>query len=202
MRPHKFMKNVLIFCAPACFLMSCSTVRSDTAFAPQLDPAYSVNAELEYGSGQSAALTLTRNSAENWEAEFSAPPALAGVLLRFDGNSVSASYKGLAFSVPKTALPAKNMLVLVTGILDKTAALDTIPCTEQSDGTWDAAGESEAGSYTLRFTADGVLHEFSVPSQPLTIRFSGYAAATAETTTAPPVTNLTTAETTNGDTSQ
>ena len=203
MRPIKFMKNVLVFCASACVLTSCAPSGESTAFRPQLDPAFSVEAQLEYGSGQSAALTLTRNGEGVWDAAFSDPPALAGVLLSFDGNAVSASYKGLAFSVPKTALPAKNMLVLTTDILDKTAALESVPCKEQPDGTWAADGETESGSYTISFTADGILSGFSVPSQPLTIRFTGYSASpAAETTTAPPVTTLTTAETTNGDTSQ
>lgn len=192
MKPLYFLRNALIFCAPACFLLSgCAAGNQAAPFTPKLDIAYSAEAELEYGTGQTASLTVTRYDKAQWEAAFSAPPALEGVMLQFDGDAVKASYKGLEFSVPRSALPAKNVLVLATEALDLTAETAPLPCTEQSDGTWSYAGETEAGSFTVTFAADGTPAVLDMPAQPFTIRFSGYTAVTpqsaaaSETTAAP-----------------
>lgn len=197
MKPNALMKNALVFCVSACILSGCAMNAQETAFAPQLSAAYAVDAEMEYAGGEHAVLTLTRYGAGEWDAAFSEPQTLAGVVLSFDGNAVSASYKGLAFTVPKSAMPAKTVLSAATDVLDSLDGLDQIPCTQAEDGTWSSTGESEAGSYTLTFAADGSLSGFSVPSQPLTITFTGYRVyETAETTapavseTAPPETEL------------
>ena len=183
MKPLYFLRNALIFCVPACFLLNgCAAGNQAAPFTPKLNGAYSAEAELEYGAGQTALLTVTRYDKAQWEAAFSAPAALEGVVLQFDGDAVRASYKGLEFSVPRSALPAKNMLVLATEALDLAAEAAPLPCTEQSDGTWSYSGESEAGSYTVTFTADGTPAALDMPAQPFTIRFSGYTAAAAETT--------------------
>ncbi|MBQ8920758.1 MAG: hypothetical protein IJ060_01175 [Oscillospiraceae bacterium] len=208
MRPNGILRNALaVFASAGLLLTGCTASKQETAFAPQLSAAYTVQAEMTFGDSGSAALTLTRSAAEQWEAEFSDPPALAGVVLTFDGNAVSASYKGLAFTVPKSALPAKNMLSLTTEILDAIGALDEIPCAEQDDGTWVGTGESSGGSYTVTFAGSGEPVSLEIPSQPLQIQFSGYALCAADGTTAAG-TDLTTteattsAETTNEGTSQ
>ena len=185
MKPLYFLRNALLFCIPACCLMSGCTGGTQTPFTPKQDNAFTAEAELEYGSGQTASLTVTRYDKAQWEAAFTAPPSLEGVVLEFDGNAVSASYKGLAFSVPRSALPAKNMLVLAADALDRAAETAPLTCTEQSDGTWSYAGESDAGSYTLTFSADGTPAVLEMTAQPFTIRFSGYsplASAPAQTT--------------------
>ena len=201
MKPLYFLRSALIFCAPAYFLLSgCAAGHPAAPFTPKLDGAYTAEAELEYGSGQTAALTLTRYDKAQWEAAFSAPPALEGVVLQFDGNAVKASYKGLEFSVPRSALPAKNVLVLATDVLDLADETAPLPCNEQSDGTWSYAGETEAGSYTVTFAADGTPAAIDMPAQPFTIRFSGFAATAPDPgsaeTTAPAETAPASAETT------
>ena len=204
MKPNALMKNALIFCASAMILSGCTAVSQESACTPRLDPAYSIDAEMDYADGEHAAVTLTRYAAGTWDAAFSEPPTLAGVVLSFDGNAVSASYKGLAFTVPKSAMPAKSVLTAATDVLDSLDGLSQIPCTQAEDGTWSSTGESEAGSYTITFGADGTLTGFAVPSQPLTMTFSGYrcndpsAAVQTETTapaetTLPPETGLTAA---------
>ena len=117
-------------------------------------------------------MNVTRYGKAQWEAAFTAPASLEGVVLQFDGNAVTASYKGLQFSVPKSALPAKNMLVLATDALDLAAETVPLPCTEQSDGTWRYSGESEAGTCTVTFSADGEPRSVEMPAQPFTLRFS------------------------------
>ena len=202
MKPFVFLRRALIFSASSCILLTGCTGKpaGGSDFAPRLDPAYSVSASLQYGDQQSAELTLTRYGTGSWDAAFSEPDSLAGVLLTFDGNVVTASYKGLAFTVPKSAMAAKMMLSMTTEVLDSLEVPERIECKQQSDGTWESTGDSENGSYTVTFTDAGVLSEFSMPGQPLTITFSDYkpisAASPAAETTSPETTNLPPSETT------
>ncbi|MBR6107046.1 MAG: hypothetical protein IKQ39_03470 [Oscillospiraceae bacterium] len=182
MRPISFLKNALFACLPAGLLLTgCAGAKQEERFSPAVDAAYSVQAEMSYGDGEQAVLVLTRSGAEQWEAAFSDPPTLAGVVLSFDGNAVAASYKGLSFTVPKSALPAKNMLVLVTEVLDSLDGEDGLPCVQQEDGTWLNEGDCGGGQYSLYFTEGGTPAGFDVPSQPLHITFSEYTACLSET---------------------
>ena len=197
MRPMYVLRNALIFSVPACFLLCGCTAGQKTAdFEPKQDSAYTADAELEYGDGQTASLSVTRYGKGQWEAAFTAPASLEGVVLAFEGNAVTASYKGLQFSVPKSALPAKNMLVLAADALDQAAETVPLPCTMQSDGTWCYAGESEAGSCTVTFSANGEPLAVEIPAQPFTLRFNSYTVIAPEVTgTAAAAVTTTAAET-------
>ena len=175
MKPLVLMKNALVFFAPACILLTgCTAPKTEAEFAPHFDDSYTADAVLTYNDGQTAQVTLTRYTDGLWETAFAEPQTLAGVVLTFDGNACSASYKGLAFTVPKAALPAKNMLTALTETLDAAAAAESLPCTRQEDGTWCTTGECAAGSYTLTFSETGAPAVFEIPSQPLTVTLSGY----------------------------
>ena len=198
MKPFVFLRRTLIFCASACILLSGCTAGSSTdgTAAPQLDPAYTVETTLTYGDGQTAALMLTRLGSGSWEAEFSEPAALSGVCLRLDGNAVSASYKGLAFTVPKSALPAKAMLCMMTDVLDGLDAPEQLSCTLQPDGSRTVQGDSESGAYSLSFSPDGQLLAFEMPAQPLKAEFSGYTPVTPKQSETVQSSQTTAAETT------
>lgn len=194
MKPIAILKNALFACLPAGLLLTgCAGAKEETAFSPVADEAYSVQAEMTYGDGDQAVLLLTRSGAEQWEAAFSDPPTLAGVTLSFDGNAVAASYKGLAFTVPKSALPAKNMLVLTTEVLDSLEGTSELPCTAKEDGTWITEGNCGGGEYSLIFTENGTPAELDIPSQPLHIVFTDYTACSAENREAASETTETTA---------
>lgn len=179
-----WLRNALIFCVPACLLLtSCTPAPSGGDFSPKLDESYSVHAEMDYADGLSAQLSLTRYGDQLWEAAFTEPASLAGVVLTFDSGAVSASYKGLEFTVPKSALAAKNMLLYVTDALNAAAAADQLPCTPQDDGSWVCTGDSDGGAYTLAFSADGLPLGFELPAQPLKLSFSAYTALNAPAVT-------------------
>lgn len=189
-------RNALIFFVPACILLTgCAGAEQSGDFTPKLDSSYTAQAEMEYGDGQTASLALTRCTDSLWEAAFSEPASLAGVVLTFDGDAVSASYKGLSFTVPKSALGAKNMLLYVTETLDSTAAADRLACAQQEDGSWRSSGECAGGAYTLTFADTGEPLIFDLPSQPLRLTFTSYTvnaeSATDVTTTAAAVTGTT-----------
>lgn len=176
MKPCAFLRNILIFCMPSVLLCTaCNAQQSKEPFSSSLAPAYSIQADMTYGERDSHALCkLSRQNSGIWEAEFTEPSSLSGVILTFEENAVSANYKGLAFTVPKSALPAKSMLMLMTDVFDALGEMESLPCKEADNNQWKLEGESEGGSYTVMFDENGVPMQFSVPSQPLSITFSEY----------------------------
>lgn len=183
--PFSLARNVLFSVLPVCLLWGCTGGTAEADFQPVLDPSFTVQAQMEYADGQQATLALTRLGDGQWDMTFSEPSALSGVTLSFDGEAVSASYKGLQFTVPKSALGAKTMLLYVTDVLDSVSADPATAYLAQDDGTWSTTGDCDGGSYTLVFTSEGELASFSLPNQPLTLTFSDYVCSSvpAETTT-------------------
>lgn len=181
MKPFVLMKNVLFCALPLSVLMLCGCDNSGTEapFTPKLDAAFSVRAEMTYQDDKNAELLLTRYGEEHWDAAFEQPESLAGVILTIEDEAVSASYKGLSFTVPKSALPAKAMLLLVTDVLEDLSDEETLPAVANEDNTWTVSGETDAGSYTVTFLADGTIAAFSMPSQPLEVTFTDYRASGA-----------------------
>lgn len=180
MKPFVCMRNALLCCAVpiGLLLCSCDGGGSSTAeFSPKLDASFSVRAEMNYGEDNSAELLLTRYEEDHWDAAFETPSSLAGVVLTIEDEAVGANYKGLSFTVPKSALPAKAMLLLITDVLEELIDEETLPATANEDNTWTVSGETEAGSYTVTFLADGTLAGFSMPNQPLEVVFSDYKAS-------------------------
>ena len=54
-----------------------------------------------------------------WSVEFSSPNTLSGIKLEFADDKVNASYKGLDFSVPQSALPVKAMMLNLIQAVDE-----------------------------------------------------------------------------------
>ncbi len=185
MKPFVCMRNVLFCALPLCMLMCSCNGNSGTTgeLTPKLDESFSVRAEMTYGDENTAELLLTRYEEDHWDAAFESPASLAGVVLTIEDEAVGANYKGLAFTVPKSALPAKAMLLLITDVMEELIDEDTLPAATNEDNTWTVSGETEAGSYTVTFLADGTLAGFSMPNQPLEVIFSDYKASTTQGST-------------------
>lgn len=142
--------------------------------------------------------TIKRNSDSNWEAEFESPNTLSGVKLCFEDNTVNASYKGLNFSVPKSALPVKAMLTNLISAVDTAAREEQLHGTE-SEGLLNINGNLESGDYTLSIDDKGLIHSFEMPNNLLKIVFTEV--TVSETPQFPQASELTTlsaaSETTN-----
>lgn len=181
MRPLVLMKNALFCALPvgALLLSACDKGGTQAAFTPKLDDAFSVMAEMDYGEDSNAKLLLTRYGEEHWDAAFEEPASLAGVVLTIEDEAVSANYKGLSFTVPKSALPAKAMLLLLTDVLEDLSDEESLPAVANEDNTWTVSGDTDAGSYTVTFLSDGTIAAFSMPNQPLEVTFSDYKASGA-----------------------
>lgn len=117
--------------------------------------------------------TLTRFGTDAWRVEFSDPPALSGVQLDFIDNEVTATYKGLEFSVPQSAQAVRTEL---SGLM---TAVDSMAQTTEltgnaADGCIDCEGELDVGSYTLTVTTEGIPVRFSLPAYGLLITFDTF----------------------------
>ena len=106
-----------------------------------------------------------------WEIEFSQPNTLSGVKLEFSEVNVLASYKGLSFSVPQSAVPVKAMMLNLIKAVEDNAKLAELSG-EESNGMLKISGSLDGGDYTLTVDKDGLLSGFEMPNNKLTMKFS------------------------------
>lgn len=134
------------------------------------------------GSAFSAAVSITIDRLEAqgeikrygegvWEIEFSEPNTLSGVKLEFSEGNVLASYKGLSFSVPQSAVPVKAMMLNLIKAVDDNAKLDELSG-EESDGMLKISGSLDGGDYILSVDGNGLLSGFEMPNNKLSMKFS------------------------------
>ena len=132
-----------------------------------------------------AAGTLSRLGDGAWSVSFAEPATLAGVVLDFSGGEVTASYKGLGFSVPQSAMPAKSVLSQMIQVVDELAQQEEITGKEK-DGCVSVEGDLEGNPYTLTLTENGDLSGFTMENFDTTLTFTQFqsgAAVATETTT-------------------
>ncbi|MBO4878344.1 MAG: hypothetical protein J5501_10090 [Ruminococcus sp.] len=117
--------------------------------------------------------TVKRTSLGDWEAVFETPNSLSGVTLSFSrtDGTVTASYKGLTFSVPKSAYPVKAMLLCLINAVEENAAPEKLSGAE-NEGMLTVNGSLDSGDYTLTVDAEGLLSRFEMPGSKLDIRFT------------------------------
>lgn len=120
--------------------------------------------------------TIIRHGSGDWKVSFDSPNTLSGVELAFCGGNVDASYKGLKFSVPQTALPVKAMLLNLIAAVDDLAANEHLTGTEE-DGLLKISGTLDGGDYTLSVDKDGKLAAFEMPNNKLSMTFTGVSPA-------------------------
>ena len=153
-------------------MCACSSGGKNVKFSPTLNEPFVVTAKIQYGDQESDA-SFRKYSKANWDIEFSSPNTLSGVILSYRDDKVDASYKGLSFSVPKTALPIKSIISTFIDVADSTADLPEIEATEK-EGLMIIEGETQQGKYTLKLDNSGGLSEFSMPNLELKIVFTDF----------------------------
>lgn len=153
-------------------LCACSSGEKSVKFTPRLNEPFVVTAKIQYGDQESEAVFRKYGTA-NWDIEFSSPNTLAGVILSYRDEKVDASYKGLSFSVPKTALPIKSIISSFIEVVDTTAGLPEIEAVEK-DGLMEIEGELSQGKYMLKLDKNGGLAEFIMTNLELKIIFTDF----------------------------
>ena len=122
--------------------------------------------------------TISRIGEGQWSVAFAEPASLAGVVLDFSGDTVSASYQGLGFSVPQSAMPAKSVLVSLIQAVDTLAKEEKITGTEK-EGKIGITEELDGSPYTLSLTKSGDLAGFSVENMDASLTFSAFQSGAA-----------------------
>ena len=129
--------------AGAVLLSGCSSpVGGETGVAQKLSGSFTTEMTMNMEE-QTVSGTLSRMGDGMWSVSFAEPATLAGVVLDFSGGEVTASYQGLAFSVPQTAMPAKSILSSLILVVDDLAKQEHI--SGEKDGDYvSVEGELEA----------------------------------------------------------
>lgn len=152
-------------------MTGCSSPMKATEKCPNnLDSAFS--AKMSFSLDKlNAEGTIKRLADGEWETEFESPNTLSGVCLKFSSGNVTASYKGLAFSVPRSALPAKAMLLNLIDAVDSNARSEELKGTVNED-MLELSGSLESGEYTITVNDNGYISSFAMPNNLLKIAFS------------------------------
>lgn len=150
---------------------SCSAVGLKNGTSPNgLDETFSAEVEITLDE-MTAQGKLCRYGNDMWDIEFSSPNTISGVLLSFEGGNAEASYKGLSFSVPQSALPIKSMMSNLISAADTLAKSEQLEGNEK-DGNLEINGRLESGDYTLTVDKSGNIMRFEMPNNKLTMNFS------------------------------
>ncbi|MDE5582733.1 MAG: hypothetical protein K2J08_03405 [Ruminococcus sp.] len=168
------MKRLFAFAVAvmtAIIFVSCSTpLKSETSRKNGLACAFQSMVDITIDN-LNANGTVKRFGDGVWDIEFETPNTLSGVKLMFNGGSVEASYKGLDFSVPQSALPVKSMMLNLIEAVDTNARLETLKGTEDGDKL-NVSGTLEGGDYIMCVTKDGRISSFEMENNKLKILFS------------------------------
>ena len=172
MNIFKVSAGIIICSVLTAFSVSCAVPESDESFSvSDLQDSFSCNAVINYGELKAESY-VKQYSKGIWENEFISPDTVSGVKLSFNNDDVNASYKGLAFSVPKSAMPFQSMLICMIEAVDSIYSLTDLPCTEQ-EGVICCNGTLEQGDYTICFDSKtGYIQSFEMPNMKLMIEFS------------------------------
>ncbi len=156
---------VMVFCLTSCSApMSGRTTRENHLACAFTAPATITLDKL------TAEASITRYGDGEWTAEFASPNTLSGVKLTFSDGNVCADYKGLSFSVPKSALPVKAMMLELIEAVDSNARENELRGSEK-DGMLEIKGSLEAGDYILTVDGKGNISGFEMPNNLLSISF-------------------------------
>lgn len=178
------MKRLVTFAVTvltALCMFSCSAAGGDKTTAPNgLNSRFQTAATIVLDE-LTAEGTVKRFGDGAWEVEFSSPNTLSGVKLSFSEGSVSASYKGLNFSVPQSALPVKAMMLNLMTAVDDLAKRDELTGSSE-DGKTVISGTLDGGDYTLTVDKSGNISSFEMPNNKLKITFAEVTAIAEENT--------------------
>ncbi len=195
------MKRMLALIGMSALLLSaggCAIAGTPGTIDNRMSGSFSANVTLSTADGETKG-TLTRYGDDAWSMMFSEPKALAGVQLDFLDDEVTASYKGLEFSVPQSAQAVRTMLEELMDLVDEKAE-DTAWEGKQEDDRVIYECEQDETACTLTFQKDGTPIEYTLPSYGLTLLFDSFTEGTG--TSATESTTEETAESTEAVTSE
>lgn len=150
--------------------VSCGQKKTVKSAKSGLDSSFTCDMILMYDDSEFCA-TVNRVDIKSWDIEFSSPETLAGVKLSFVNDDVTASYKGLDFTVPKKALPVKSILSNFIMVVDEISSQEKLECAEK-DGELVVEGKTDTGEYKLAIDEkNGMITSFEMKNADTVIEF-------------------------------
>lgn len=185
------MKRLVTLAFAGIMLLSATACKSSGVAGSTengLDTAFQTEAQITLDQ-MKASGTLCRFGEGVWEIEFDSPNTLSGVKLEFTDGTSTASYKGLSFSVPQSALPVKSMMSNLISVTDELARNEELSG-ESENGELKIKGSLESGDYILTADESGNIRRFEMPNMNLVMEFGEITeiGSEPEETTAPPET--------------
>ncbi|MBQ8011235.1 MAG: hypothetical protein IJ265_06750 [Oscillospiraceae bacterium] len=168
----KRILTILCLCGVMLSAAGCAGAQTAGNVSNRMNGAFTAEVTMSMEDSETKAV-LTRCGTDAWSVSFTEPPALSGVQLDFFDNDVTASYKGLEFSVPQSAQAVKTVLAELMEIVDEMAAETELNGTQEENSII-CEGEIDEGSYSLTFSKEGIPVEFSLPCYGLTITFDSF----------------------------
>ncbi|MDE5564709.1 MAG: hypothetical protein K2I93_06105 [Oscillospiraceae bacterium] len=168
------MKRIFaLFCLTSVLLTGCSMPQgSSGTVTNRMTGSFCAEVTVTTAENETKGI-LTRFGTDAWCVEFSEPAALSGVKLDFLDEEVTASYKGLEFSVPQSAQALKTELSELMDVVDTMAQTMELQGSAK-DGNVSCEGELEVGDYMLVLNGEGVPLSFSLPAYGLVIVFDSF----------------------------
>jgi len=167
------MKRLITFAFAGLMLFSvtgCKSPSSESGTAENgLNTAFQTETEITLDQ-MKASGTICRFGEGMWEIEFDSPNTLSGVKIEFTDGTSTASYKGLSFSVPQSALPVKSMMSNLISVTDELARNEELSG-EKENGEIKITGNIESGEYILTTDKEGRLKRFEMPNMKLVMEF-------------------------------
>lgn len=118
-----------------------------------MESKFSISCNAEY-EGFKTSMTLKRLCTDNWEATFSSPETINGLVVTYENENTNVSYKGLTFSVPRENVPVNAIVTNIAGAFVNMGAKNNVEFTK-SNGTVTAKGNLDSGSYILKCNQKG-----------------------------------------------
>ncbi|MBE6857389.1 MAG: hypothetical protein E7500_08240 [Ruminococcus sp.] len=191
------MKRLIALSATAITLLSlasCSAVTGEKGSVPNgLAESFKADVSIDLDE-LDAEGSLRRYGNGMWEVEFTSPNTLSGVKLSFDEGNAEASYKGLKFTVPQSALPVKAMMLNLIEAVDGYSNESELTGKEE-EGNIELKGTLEGGDYILEIDRQGKIVSFEMPNNKLDMEFENVTSVQAEETPAEENTESTSEET-------
>lgn len=151
-----------------------STAKKDAKTT--LNSSFTSDMKLNYDDTEYSGV-ISRQGPGMWSVEFSSPESLAGVKLAFMDSEVTASYKGLSFSIPKSAMPIKSILTYFISAADELAMKEKLEGSVK-DGVMTVKGDLDEGSYEMMFDeATGNLTAFEMDNNKAKLTFTNMTAS-------------------------
>lgn len=174
----KLITSVFLYLSFLCLTACSAPIGSNTVRENRLGLSFSSSVIINIDK-LTAEGTITKLEDGKWVAEFESPNTLSGVKLSFNEGNVTADYKGLTFSVPRSALPVKSMLCNLIEAVDGNARESELRGKEK-DGMFEINGSLEGGEYTLSLDNSGYIKSFDMPNNLLHITFTDVQISTGD----------------------